>query len=124
MTSEEDSLKVLSSIFNDRILKSSSRLLILICLSMNRKLGFTELSKLTGLAKGSLGNHLTKLSSSGLISVSEHSFFTSRRIAIKITVKGLETINKYITAINELELIEKQQNNFSKSIDDASHKIN
>ncbi|MCL4342666.1 MAG: MarR family winged helix-turn-helix transcriptional regulator [Candidatus Thermoplasmatota archaeon] len=117
MTSDSDSLKELSSIFNDRALKSSQRLLILICLSINRKLGFTELSKLTGLAKGSLGNHLLKLTLSGYIIVTEHSFFSSKRITIKITEKGILTIRKYLLAINELETTEKGEITSTTSAD-------
>ena len=111
MTNESDSLKRLSLIFNDRALKSSPRLLILLSLSMNRKLRFTELSKLTGLAKGSLGNHLMKLSSSGYITIVEYSFFSSKRTTIKITEKGFETVRKYISAVNELELEYKEEKN-------------
>lgn len=111
MTNESDSLKRLSLIFNDRALKSSPRLLILLSLSMNRKLRFTELSKLTGLAKGSLGNHLIKLSSSGYITIVEYSFFSSKRTTIKITEKGFETVRKYISAVNELELEYKGEKN-------------
>ena len=111
MTNESDSLRRLSLIFNDRALKSSPRLLILLSLSMNRKLRFTELSKLTGLAKGSLGNHLMKLSSSGYITIIEYSFFSSKRTTIKITEKGFETVRKYISAVNELELEYKGEKN-------------
>lgn len=117
MTNESDSLKRLSLIFNDKVLKSSSRLLILISLSINRKLSFTELSKLTGLAKGSLGNHLMKLSSSGYITISEHSFFSSKRITIKITEKGFETVKKYLSAVNDLELEYKTEKNSTLSVD-------
>lgn len=117
MTTDTDSLRELSSIFNDRALKSSPRLLILICLSMNRKLGFTELSKLTGLAKGRLGNHLLKLNNSGYIIIIERSFFSSKRITVKITEKGLLMIRKYIKAINELELNEKKHNDLAASKD-------
>ncbi len=122
MTNEPDSLKRLSSIFNDRALKSSPRLLILISLSMNRKLGFTELSRLTGLAKGSLGNHLMKLSSSGYVTIIEHSFFSSKRVTIKITEKGFETVRKYISAINELELEDKEEKNSTFSADGTPQK--
>ena len=117
MTSEQDPLKKLSSIFNDHALKSSSRLLILISLSLNKNLGFTELSRLTGLAKGSLGNHLAKLNSAGYVTIVEHSFFSSKRITIKITEKGLETVRKYLSAINELELGEKEGKNSTFSTD-------
>lgn len=117
MTNESDSLKRLSLIFNDRALKSSPRLLILLSLSMNRKLRFTELSKLTGLAKGSLGNHLMKLSSSGYITIIEYSFFSSKRTTIKITEKGFETVRKYISAVNELELEYKKEKNSTFSGD-------
>lgn len=120
MTAEEDSLNVLSSIFNDRIMKSSSRLLILICLSMNKKLGFTEVSKLTGLAKGSLGNHISKLASSGYITVTEHSLFTSKRVIIRITEKGQKVIDKYVSALNELELREKREVGIKATLEDSS----
>ncbi|MCL4330036.1 MAG: MarR family winged helix-turn-helix transcriptional regulator [Candidatus Thermoplasmatota archaeon] len=118
MTSESDSFAVLSAIFNDRVLKSSSRLLILLCLSMNKKLGFTELSRLTGLSKGSLGNHLLKLSTSGYVTMTEYAFFSSKRVTVKITEKGNDTVHKYIVAISEIEM-ERRENTSSKRLDDS-----
>ncbi len=121
MTSDGAAAKEFHSVFNDRCLKSSSRLLILVCLSMNEKLGFTELSKLTGLSKGSLGNHLIKLQVSNYITVKEYSFFSSKRISVKITQEGKEAVKRYIKAINNMSILskgeEKEQDSTDGSID-------
>jgi DNA-binding transcriptional ArsR family regulator len=108
MKDEKPQVKEISSILNDRCLRSSPRLLILLCLAMNEKLGFTELSKLTGLSKGSLGNHLTKLYASNYILVKEYSFFSSKRISVRITDEGMKAVSRYITAISNLGVIPKE----------------
>ncbi len=117
MTDESRSFEEISAIFNDRVLKSSSRLLILICLSMNKKLGFTDLSRLTGLSKGSLGNHLLKLSASGYITMTEHSFFSSKRVNVRITPKGNDTVQRYVMAIGKLKLAERNDSTMNNASD-------
>lgn len=58
-------------------------------LAINRKMKFTELMKLTGAGKGSLSNHIEQMESDGLIRKTKVSFFTSPRVYVEITEKGL-----------------------------------
>ena len=64
-----DIIKSLNEQLNDPIVKSSTRILILILLAMNKRLTSVELRSLVGLGKGSLENHLAKMEASGLIRV-------------------------------------------------------
>lgn len=84
----------------DPALKSSVRLLILISLGMNQNLHFSDLLKLTGTGKGSLHNHLSKLESSGFISITRYSFFSSARVKVRLTAKGEEVVRQYLDGVN------------------------
>ena len=64
-----DIIKSLNEQLNDPTFKSSTRILILILLAMNKKLTSVELRSFVGLGKGSLENHLVKMETSGLIMV-------------------------------------------------------
>jgi DNA-binding transcriptional ArsR family regulator len=60
-----EALKDLGEQFSDPALKSSTRVLILISLALNRRMSVVRLLSLTGTGKGSLSNHLEKLERSG-----------------------------------------------------------
>ena len=87
---------------SDQALKSSVRLMILVSLAMNRKMNFSDLLKLTSTGKGSLHNHITKLESAGYISTKKYSFFSSPKLKIEITEKGMEVVQKYLDIINHI----------------------
>ena len=72
---EEKALDMLREQFSDPTLRSSTRVLILISLALNRKMTFVGLLTLTGVGKGSLSNHLEKLESSGFITISTKETF-------------------------------------------------
>ena len=100
--SKGDVLKSLGSQFNDPCLKSSTRVLIIFSLALNKKLGFGELLSLTGTGKGSLSNHLEKLESSGYIRTRTMMTFGGSRIIAEITEKGLQSFNDLLTSLKKL----------------------
>ena len=85
---------------SDPALKSSVRLMILVSLGMNKRMNFSDLLKLTGSGKGSLHNHITKLESAGYISTRKYSFFSSPKLKIEITEKGMGVVQKYLDIVS------------------------
>jgi DNA-binding MarR family transcriptional regulator len=102
--SRKDVIKNLANTLQDQCLKSSARLLILISLSINKKLGFTEILELTGLGKGSLSNHIQKLEESGYIRTRKVTVFGGRRLIVEITEKGLSAYNDYLNLLRSIVL--------------------
>lgn len=86
----------------DPALKSSIRLLILLSLGMNTRLNFSDLLKLTRVGKGSLHNHIMKLESSGFVSTTKYSFFSSQRLRVELTQKGENFVKIYLKSIRSI----------------------
>lgn len=101
-TDEDSELRALSEQLNDPVLKSSTRLLILISLGMNRHLGFLDLLNLTSVGKGSLSNHIQKLEEKGLIKIRKIPTFGGPRVRIEITSEGLAVYRKYLELLSKL----------------------
>lgn len=97
-----DDLKTLGDLLSDPCLKSSTRILILISLALNKKLGFTDLLHLTGIGKGSLSNHLEKLEAAEYVKTRRTMIFGGHRIVIEITQKGIEAYDSYVTTVSRL----------------------
>ena len=101
---DRDTIKSLNEQLNDPSLKSSTRILILILLAMNKKLSASELRSLVGLGKGSLENHLAKLEASGLIKVRSVRSWGGTHQAVEITEKGLEDCRSLLRKIHSLNI--------------------
>ena len=102
--SKSESLKALSNQLSDSTLKSSTRILILISLTMNKHLSFVQLLALTGMGKGSLENHLEKLVSSGYVTTQNIKTFGGTRQLIQITEKGLEASKSLLRTLKTIDL--------------------
>jgi DNA-binding MarR family transcriptional regulator len=96
-------LKILAGQLSDPALKSSARIVILISLSINKKLSFVELLELTGLGKGSLENHLQKLSDSEYVTTKNFKTFGGLRETVEITGKGREVCRSLLTELKSVE---------------------
>lgn len=94
------------SSLKDPALKSSVRVLILVSLGMNSRLRFSDLLMLTGTGKGSLHNHLAKLESSGYVTLTRYSFFSSPRVRVELTGKGHEVVARYLHAVRSARIHE------------------
>lgn len=95
-------LKNLSEQLSDPALKSTTRILILVSLAVNGKLGFLDLLELTGMGKGSLSNHLEKLETAGYIRTRRMMVWSGHRVVVEITEKGLFAYDSYVKAMNSL----------------------
>jgi DNA-binding transcriptional ArsR family regulator len=100
----QDAIKALNQQLSDPSLKSSTRILILILLAMNKKLSASQLRSLVGLGKGSLENHLSKLESAGLIHVRSVRSWGGSHQVVEITEKGLEDCKMLLRRIHSLDL--------------------
>ena len=58
-------MDLLNEQMSDPALKSSTRILILMLLSIHKRISLVELEQFTGLGRSSLGNHLEKLQLGG-----------------------------------------------------------
>jgi DNA-binding transcriptional ArsR family regulator len=74
-----EGIQSLNELLSASIFKSSSRILILILLAMNRRMDSVDLREFTKLGKGSLENHLSKLEEAGLVTTRKVKFFGGRR---------------------------------------------
>ena len=98
-----EALKELGEQLSDPSLKSSTRILILISLALNRKMSFVTLLGLTGTGKGSLFNHLEKLEASGYVTTRTIKTFGGYRANVEITEKGLEAYNSLLRTLNSFQ---------------------
>lgn len=98
----EDALKSLGEQLSDPTLKSSTRILILISLALNKKLGFIDLLNLTGTGKGSLSNHLEKLEEGQYVKSSSKMTFGGPRVIVEITQKGIDAYENLVKTLGKL----------------------
>jgi DNA-binding MarR family transcriptional regulator len=99
-----DAFKSLNEQLSDPTFKSSTRILILILLAMNKKLSAAELRSLVGLGKGSLENHLAKMEASGLIRVRSVRSWGGVHQIVEITEKGLEDCRSLLRKIHSVNV--------------------
>jgi DNA-binding MarR family transcriptional regulator len=98
-----EALKDLGEQLSDPALKSSTRVLILISLALNRKMSVTRLLSLTGSGKGSLSNHLDKLEASGYVTTKTIKTFGGFRTTVEITDVGLVAYNDLLHALSSFK---------------------
>ena len=99
-----EAIKSLSEQLGDPTFKSSTRILILILLAMNKKLSASELRSFAELGKGSLENHLAKMESSGLITIRSVKSWGGTHQVVEITQKGLEECRSLLKKIHSLNV--------------------
>jgi len=101
---ERATMDLLNEQLADPSLSSSTRILILMLLSVHKKMGLVELLRFTGLGRSSLGNHLGKLEAAGYVRSKMVKSFLGRRQVIEITEKGLEECRTLLQRIRSLEV--------------------
>jgi DNA-binding transcriptional ArsR family regulator len=99
-----EAIKSLNKQLSDPSLKSSTRILILILLAMNKKLSASELRSLVGLGKGSLENHLSKMEAAGLVRVRSVKSWGGSHQVVEITEKGLKDCKSLLEKIHSLDV--------------------
>ena len=106
---QASALKSLGEQLSDPALKSSVRILILVSLAINGKLGFLDLLQLTGMGKGSLSNHIEKLEAAGYVASKRILVWGGHRVVVEITRKGLDAYDAYVNAMKALGRSKRQQ---------------
>lgn len=81
------------------LFRHTSRLVILLSLGTNKRLGFSQLLKLTGLSKGSLSHHLHQLEAARFVSVREVFTTSGPRVVVSITPAGQEACGRLRQAL-------------------------
>ena len=79
----------------DRLVHDPSRLAILTVLSACREADFTYLLNLTGLTKGNLSSHITKLEENKLLSVRKTYKLKKPVTFVKLTKQGRKAIDDH-----------------------------
>jgi len=83
----------------DRILHEPARLTMLIYLYSLKTADFTFLRQQTGLTQGNLSSHLSKLESTGFVSVKK-TFRGKRPLTlVELSAKGREAFRQYVEAM-------------------------
>ena len=85
----------------DRIIHEPARLLIMTILSMAEKADFLFLLNETGLTRGNLSTHLSKLEDSGYVEIEKTYRGKIPQTLCAITPAGLEAFEKYRKQINQ-----------------------
>ena len=102
--SPAESFQSLNEQLSSASLKSSSRLLILILLAMNKKSTASELGALMGSTRGSLQNHLRKLESVGYVRTKKVKSFGGWKQTVEITQEGIDACRELLRTIQDLHV--------------------
>ncbi|HTH37711.1 MAG TPA: transcriptional regulator [Pyrinomonadaceae bacterium] len=86
----------------DKLLHEPSRLAILTALAGCKSADFLFLQRLTGMSKGNLSGHLSKLEDAGLIEIQKGFIGKIPNTNINLTKAGLTAINEHWKTLEEL----------------------
>ena len=86
----------------DRLVHEPSRLAILTALAACRNADFLYLQSLTGLTKGNLSGHLSKLEAGGLVTINKSFKGKVPNTNIVITPQGRDTIRRHWKRLEQL----------------------
>lgn len=106
-TISDDAVRSLNEQLNDSTFKSSTRIMILVLLTLARRMSAVQLRTLTGLGKGSLENHLNKLEGSGYVRLTYEKSLGARgvpRQMVEVTEKGVDACRAIVKSISSLAL--------------------
>ena len=79
----------------DRLVHEPTRLAILTALSACERADFLFLQHITGLTKGNLSSHLSKLESAGLVEIEKRFVDKKTQTLARLTGQGRDTIDAY-----------------------------
>ena len=86
----------------DRRVHDPARLSILTALSACERADFLFLQRITGLTKGNLSSHLSKLEEAGLVETEKRFVNKKTQTLVRLTGEGGETIESYWREIQKL----------------------
>jgi len=93
MVAEESPIRKLVAL--DRTVHEPARLAVLVLLNMVERADFLYILDETGLSKGNLSSHMTKLEDSGLIKVEKAFFDKIPRTVYQLTKKGSRALETH-----------------------------
>ena len=97
-------LESLGEQFSQEELRSSTRVLIMLSLGVNRRMSFSALLRLSRCAKGSLSYHLKQLEGAGLVRVSTVFTLGGPRVIADITEKGRARFSELMDELQRLSV--------------------
>jgi DNA-binding transcriptional ArsR family regulator len=86
----------------DRLIHEPARLSILTALSACESVDFLFLQRLTGLTKGNLSGHLSKLEGAGLVAIEKAFVGRKPRTTLKLMSEGREAIDRHWKRLDAL----------------------
>jgi DNA-binding PadR family transcriptional regulator len=102
-----EAVRSLNEQLNESTFKSSTRIMILVLLTLARNMSAVQLRTLTGLGKGSLENHLNRLEGSGYVRLTYEKSLGARgvpRQMVEITEKGIDACRALVKSMSSLAL--------------------
>jgi len=94
----------------DRVVHEPARLSLLTALSVCRSADFLYLQRLTGLSKGNLSSHLSKLEDAGLVVIEKVFLGKTPNTNVALTREGRSAIDRHWKRLDELR---RQTSNWS-----------
>ncbi len=86
----------------NKLIHEPARLAILTALSACESADFLFLGRLTGLSKGNLSSHLSKLEEAGLVNIEKQFIGKKPNTQVSLTENGRTAINKHWQSLNNL----------------------
>jgi DNA-binding transcriptional ArsR family regulator len=86
----------------DRRVHDPARLAILTALSSCERADFLFLQRITGLTKGNLSSHLSKLEEAGLVEIEKHFVEKKTQTLVRLSDAGRQSIEGYWREMEEL----------------------
>jgi DNA-binding MarR family transcriptional regulator len=87
----------------DRLVHEPGRLAIMTVLSSVRSADFTFLQQVTGLTKGNLSSHLTKLEAAGLLTIEKQFVRKRSQTTATLTPEGRQRIDEHWAQLDRLK---------------------
>ena len=86
----------------NRLVHEPARLAILVALSACEKADFLFLLNITGLTKGNLSSHLSKLEQAGLVEIEKKFEGKTPITYVKLTLEGKEALKEYWKRVDKV----------------------
>jgi len=86
----------------DKVVHEPARLALLTALSACRSADFVFLQRLTGLTKGNLSTHLSKLEEAGMVEIEKQFVGKKPNTLVRLTAEGRKAIEEHWQALDRL----------------------
>jgi DNA-binding transcriptional ArsR family regulator len=87
----------------DRVIHEPARLAIMTVLSSVKAADFVFLQRTTGLTKGNLSSHLTKLEEAGLVTIEKRFVLKKPNTNVELTPEGKQRIARHWSQLDRLK---------------------